>query len=111
MRHAVRRDGFASAVFERNGLRIDPAARRVWLDGEDVHLTPIEYKLLSALTENAGKVLTHAQLMKAVWNRLSTDQNHYLRIHTQHLREKLKDDPLKPKFILTEPGIGYRFQD
>lgn len=98
-------------LFEHNGLKVDTEARRVWLDGADVHLTPIEYKLLAILIQNAGKVLTHAQLLKAVWNRQSKDQNHYLRIHTQHLREKLHDDPLKPRFILTEPGIGYRFQD
>jgi two-component system KDP operon response regulator KdpE len=98
-------------TYEHNGLRLDTEARRVWLDGEDVHLTPIEYKLLAILVQNAGKVLTHAQLLKAVWNRQAADQNHYLRIHTQHLREKLNDDPLKPRFILTEPGIGYRFRD
>jgi len=110
LRHASR-SAEAPQVFERHGLKVDPVARRVWLDGESVHLTPIEYKLLSAFIAHPGKVLTHAQLLKAVWNRQSSDQNHYLRIHTQHLREKLKDDPLKPRFILTEPGIGYRFQD
>ena len=110
LRHASR-SAEPPQVFERNGLTVDPEARRVWLDGEDVHLTPIEYKLLSAFIAHPGKVLTHAQLLKAVWNRHSPEQNHYLRIHTQHLREKLKDDPLKPRFILTEPGIGYRFRD
>jgi two-component system, OmpR family, KDP operon response regulator KdpE len=112
LRHAAGRIAIdAPQVYEHNGLRVDTDARRVRLDGEDVHLTPIEYKLLAILVQNAGKVLTHAQLLKAVWNRQATDQNHYLRIHTQHLREKLNDDPLKPRFILTEPGIGYRFRD
>ncbi|MFT3996076.1 MAG: response regulator [Asticcacaulis sp.] len=101
----------AETIFERGDLRVDTTARRVWLDGTDVHLTPIEYKLLSTLIQHAGKVLTHAFLLKAVWGRHSTDQTHYLRIHTQHLREKLQDDPLSPRFILTEPGIGYRFRD
>ncbi|ESQ92202.1 Fis family transcriptional regulator [Asticcacaulis sp. AC460] len=110
LRHAARGTATPETV-DRNGLKIDLAARRVWLDGEDVHLTPIEYKLLTTLTQHSGKVLTHAQLLKAVWGRHSTEQNHYLRIHTQHLREKLKDDPLSPRFILTEPGIGYRFAD
>lgn len=110
LRHASR-SAEPPQAFERHGLKVDPVARRVWLDGDSVHLTPIEYKLLSAFIAHPGKVLTHAQLLKAVWNRQSSDQNHYLRIHTQHLREKLKDDPLKPRFILTEPGIGYRFQD
>lgn len=111
LRHGARRAQPDADRFERGGLRIDFAARRVWLDGEDVHLTPIEYKLLSELARNAGKVMTHVQLLKAVWGRHSTEQSHYLRIHTQHLREKLGDDPLKPRFILTEPGIGYRFVD
>ncbi|UDF04430.1 response regulator [Asticcacaulis sp. AND118] len=111
LRHGARRAHPDADRFERGGLRVDFAARRVWLDGEDVHLTPIEYKLLSELVRNAGKVMTHVQLLKAVWGRHSTEQSHYLRIHTQHLREKLGDDPLKPRFILTEPGIGYRFVD
>ncbi|WP_369751339.1 winged helix-turn-helix domain-containing protein [Asticcacaulis sp. AC402] len=111
LRHAARDAGPRLEIFERNGLRLDLSARRVWLDGEDVHLTPIEYRLLTALIQHSGKVLTHAQLLNAVWGRRSTEQNHYLRIHTQHLREKLKDDPLSPRFILTEPGIGYRFSD
>ncbi|WP_126422710.1 response regulator [Asticcacaulis excentricus] len=110
LRHAQKQSD-VPRIFERNGLKVDTAARRVWLEGENVHLTPIEYKLLSAFIAHPGKVLTHAQLLKAVWNRHTSDQTHYLRIHTQHLREKLKDDPLKPRFILTEPGIGYRFQD
>ena len=108
LRHAQRDDG-ANPAYEQGGLKVDLTARRVSLDGADVHLTPIEYKLLSALIKHAGKVLTHAQLLKEVWGRHSADQNHYLRIHTQHLREKLGDDPLKPRFIITEPGIGYRF--
>jgi two-component system KDP operon response regulator KdpE len=108
LRHAQRDDG-GNLAYERGGLKVDLTARRVSLDGADVHLTPIEYKLLSALIKHAGKVLTHAQLLKEVWGRHSADQNHYLRIHTQHLREKLGDDPLKPRFIITEPGIGYRF--
>ena len=74
------------------GSTVDLAARRVRLDGEDVRLTPIEYKLLSILVKNAGKVVTHAQLLREVWGKHSLDNNHYLRIHTQHLREKLKDD-------------------
>jgi two-component system KDP operon response regulator KdpE len=108
LRHAQRDDG-GNLAYEQGGLKVDLTARRVSLDGADVHLTPIEYKLLSALIKHAGKVLTHAQLLKEVWGRHSADQNHYLRIHTQHLREKLGDDPLKPRFIITEPGIGYRF--
>ncbi len=108
LRHARRRDT-GSPVYEINGLRIDLAARRVTLDGEDLRLTPIEYKLLSLLVQHAGKVLTHAQLLREVWGRQAGGQQPYLRIHTQHLREKLKDDALAPRFIITEPGVGYRF--
>ncbi len=110
LRHA-RKVSDGSPVYDFKGLTVDLSARRVTLDGADVHLTPIEYKLLSVLVQHAGKVLTHAQLLKDVWGKHSSDQNHYLRIHTQHLREKLKDDPLSPRFIITEPGVGYRFAD
>ena len=108
LRHARRRDT-GSPVYEINGLRIDLAARRVTLDGGEMRLTPIEYKLLSILVQHAGKVLTHAQLLREVWGRQAGGQQPYLRIHTQHLREKLKDDALAPRFIITEPGVGYRF--
>ncbi len=108
LRHAQRRET-GSPVHEINGLRLDLAARRVTLDGEDLHLTPIEYKLLSLLVQHAGKVLTHAQILREVWGRQAGDHQPYLRIHTQHLREKLKDDALSPRFIITEPGVGYRF--
>jgi len=109
LRHAQRVENGGDHTYDYDGLNIDLSARRVTLDGEDIRLTPIEYKLLSVLAKNAGKVLTHAYLLKEVWGRHSAEQNHYLRIHTQHLREKLGDDPLKPRFIFTEPGVGYRF--
>ncbi|ESQ82695.1 hypothetical protein AEAC466_16275 [Asticcacaulis sp. AC466] len=108
LRHASRPKGDAPFVYDYDGLTIDSAARRVRLDGEDVRLTPIEYRLLSVLARNSGKVLTYASLLKQVWDRHSPDNQTYLRIHTQHLREKLKDDALNPRFIVTEPGIGYR---
>jgi two-component system KDP operon response regulator KdpE len=108
LRHARRRET-GSPIYEINGLKVDLAARRVTLDGTDLHLTPIEYKLLSVLIQHAGKVLTHSQLLREVWGRNAGSQQPYLRIHTQHLREKLKDDALSPRFIITEPGVGYRF--
>jgi len=111
LRHAQRLKDDGSAVFEIDGLSVDLAARRVSLDGDDVRLTPIEYKLLSLLVKNAGKVITHSFMLREVWGKHSLENNNYLRIHTQHLREKLKDDPLNPRFIYTEPGIGYRFKD
>ncbi len=110
LRHAHRPTGDQPFVYDYDNLVIDTASRRVRLDGEDVHLTPIEYKLLIVLARNAGKVLTHSFLLNAVWGRHVPDNQTYLRIHTQHLREKLKDDALNPRFIVTEPGIGYRLK-
>ena len=98
------------AVYEHDGLRVDLAARVIVLDGEEVRLTPIEYKLLAALVKDAGKVITHRTLLREVWGAHAGENTHYLRIHTQHLREKLKDNALQPRFILTEPGIGYRLR-
>jgi two-component system KDP operon response regulator KdpE len=110
LRHAHRPTGDQPFVYDYDNLVIDTASRRVRLDGEDVLLTPIEYKLLIVLARNAGKVLTHSFLLNAVWGRHVPDNQTYLRIHTQHLREKLKDDALNPRFIVTEPGIGYRLK-
>jgi len=110
LRHASLNTAPATEVYEVNGLKADLVACQVWLDGNEVHLTPIEFRLLTTLIRHQGKILTHAQLLKAVWGRHSSEQNHYLRIHTQHLREKLSDDPLNPRFILTRPGIGYGFK-
>ena len=110
LRHAHRPTGDQPFTYDYDNLVIDTASRRVRLDDEDVHLTPIEYKLLIVLARNAGKVLTHSFLLNAVWGRHVPDNQTYLRIHTQHLREKLKDDALNPRFIVTEPGIGYRLK-
>lgn len=100
----------ASAVFEIGGLVFDAEKRQVRVDGTEVHLTPIEYKLLATLVKYAGKVVTHSQLLKEVWGKSSNENAHYLRIYTQHLREKLGDSALKPKYILTEAGVGYRLK-
>lgn len=110
LRHANRPQGDVPFTYDYDGLSIDAVARRVRLDGEDVHLTPIEYKLLAVLARNSGKVLTHGALLNEVWGKHTQDSQTYLRIHTQHLREKLKDDALNPRFIVTEPGIGYRLK-
>lgn len=90
------------------GLQVDLDKRQVMLNGEEVKLTPTEYKLLSALAAQPGKVVTQVTLINQVWGKNSQGNNHYLRIYIQHLREKLKDDPLNPVYILTEAGIGYR---
>lgn len=97
------------ALFQQNGLKIDYVARTVELKGETLKLTRKEYDLLRLLSRNAGKVLTHDFLLREIWGPAQTDQAQYLRVHIGHLRQKLNDDPASPIFILTEPGVGYRF--
>jgi two-component system KDP operon response regulator KdpE len=109
LRHAGR-GSKEEAAFEYDGLKVDLAKRLVWANGQDIHLTPIEYKLLAVLVKHAGKVVTHKQLLQEVWGKNAATQGHYLRIHTQHLREKIGDDATQPKYILTEAGIGYRLK-
>jgi len=107
LRRAARAGG-ESAVFEAGGLRVDLAARRVTRAGEEVHLTPIEYRLLAELVKHAGKVLTQRHLLKEVWGPGYLERPHYLRVHMANLRGKLEADPARPKRLLTETGVGYR---
>jgi len=95
-------------VYSVAGLKVDLAQRRVLVDGREMHLTPIEYRLLAALVKNAGKVLTHRQLLKDVWGPGYVERSHYLRVHMAALRHKLEADPARPRFLLTEAGVGYR---
>jgi two-component system KDP operon response regulator KdpE len=90
-------------------VRVDLANRSVLRNGTTVHLTPIEYRLLSLLAGNAGKVLTHRQLLRDVWGPSHVEHSHYLRIYMAQLRQKLEADPARPRHFLTEPGVGYRF--
>jgi len=112
IRVALRRsqmiDARANSVFESDLLRVDLAARRVSRDGEEVHLTPIEYRLLTTLIKHADKVVTHRQLLIEVWGPAYVERAHYLRIHMAALRQKLERDPTRPKLLLTEAGVGYR---
>ncbi|OWW19584.1 response regulator [Noviherbaspirillum denitrificans] len=101
-------DGEADAVFRFGTIVVDFPARTVTRDGAPVHLTPIEYKLLAVLVRNAGKVLTHTQLLREAWGAGSAERSHYLRIYMGHLRQKLETDPARPVHILTETGVGYR---
>ncbi len=89
-------------------LRMDLTMRRVFLGAVAVHLTPTEYRLLIALAQHAGKVLTHPQLLKQVWGPAYTDAAHYVRVYMAHLRRKLESDPARPRYLLTEAGVGYR---
>ena len=98
------------AVFTLGGLEMDLSKRQVKVDGKIVKLTPTEYKLLTMMVQHAGKVVTHGQLLREVWGKRSNDQGHYLRIYMQHLRHKLGDDALNPRFLETETGIGYRLK-
>ena len=95
-------------VFRFGDVEVDRTARIVRRKGSEVHLTPIEYRLLSVLMANAGRVLTHRQLLREVWGPSHVDQSHYLRIYMGHLRQKLEVDPSQPMHLLTETAVGYR---
>lgn len=96
------------ALFRFGEVEIDFAARIVRRQGSEVHLTPIEYRLLGVLTANAGRVLTHRHLLREVWGPAHAESTHYLRVFMGHLRQKLEDDPAQPRHIITESGVGYR---
>ncbi len=96
------------AVFTHGALKVDLAFRRIWRGGEEVHLTPREFKLLATLIRYAGKVVTQRQLLTEVWGEAYADQAHYLRVHMNKLRQKLESNPGQPQHFLTEPGVGYR---
>jgi two-component system KDP operon response regulator KdpE len=109
LRHAARiADGSGDAAFETGDLRVDLAVRRVFVKGEEVRLTRTEYSLLATLAKHAGKVVTHRQLLKDVWGPGSADQSHYLRVYMGQLRHKLEADPARPRYLVTETGVGYR---
>ncbi len=95
-------------TFTVGDLKVDLAQRKVFVSGKEVHLTPIEYRLLTMLVRYAGKVLTHRQLLKEAWGPAYADQAHYLRVYMAQLRRKLEADPARPRYLLTEPGVGYR---
>jgi two-component system KDP operon response regulator KdpE len=108
MRHA-HRQGPQEKALKIGELVIDLAARTVVVENRTVHLTPLEYKLLITLAKNAGKVLTHRYLLKEVWGPHDALENHYLRVFVASLRRKLEADPARPRYLLTEQGVGYRF--
>jgi two-component system KDP operon response regulator KdpE len=90
-------------------LKVDLASRLVWRKEVEVHLTPIEYKLFVTMAKHAGKVLTHRFLLREVWGPQNSHENHYLRVFVASLRRKLEDDPARPRYLLTDQGVGYRF--
>ena len=106
LRHAARSP--AGEALALGAVRVDIAKRRVLRDSVDVHLTPIEFRLLAYLAKHLGMVVTHRQLLAEVWGPSHVEQTHYLRIYMKQLRDKLEADPVQPRYLLTEPGVGYR---
>ncbi len=112
LRVALRRHASGASpepVMHFSNVKVDIAARLVHRGDEEIHLTPIEFRLLAVLLNNAGKVLTQRQLLNQVWGPNAVEHSHYLRIYMGHLRQKLELDPARPRHFLTETGIGYRF--
>jgi two-component system, OmpR family, KDP operon response regulator KdpE len=99
------------AVFANGDLRVDLGRRHVYVRGSEVKLTPTEYRLLTTLVRHAGRVLTHRQLLKEVWGPNQVEDAHYLRVFMTHLRRKIEQDPARPRYLLTEAGVGYRLAD
>lgn len=112
LRHSARAsDANPQPVFIVGDLKVDLAGRHVFVGGNEIHLTPIEYKLLTVLIRHAGRVLTHQQLLNEVWGPHHAQDTHYLRVHLAQLRRKIEPNPAQPRYLLTETGIGYRFAD
>lgn len=109
LRHASKSPGSKTSIVQAGTIIIDLAERRVTRAGEEVKLTATEFKLLAYLAMNAGKVLTHRAILSNVWDPADADRLEYLRVYIRQLRMKLEDDPEKPKILVNEPGIGYRF--
>ena len=113
MRTALRHRLQAEAdepVFHSAGLSVDLMRRLVTIDGQEVKLTPKEYDLLRLLVIHAGKVITHRQLLREVWGPGAVHETHYLRVYIGQLRQKIEPDPAQPRYLLTEPGVGYRLR-
>lgn len=107
-RHPV--GGTAEPVVSAGELTVDLANRRVLVAGEEVHLTPLEYRILATLARHAGKVLTHRQLLQEVWGVNYIAHTHYLRVYMAQLRHKIERDPARPRLLITEAGVGYRLK-
>ncbi|MGE0349571.1 response regulator [Hydrogenophaga sp.] len=109
LRRRNRHAGADEALLSFGNIAIDRARRRVTRDGEQVHLTPIEYGLLLRLTSHPDRVITHRQLLQELWGPVHADNAHYVRVHMGNLRKKIEADPSRPRWLLTETGVGYRF--
>lgn len=110
LRHAARGAGGSAAFFQTGGLVMDFTRRLVTVDGGEIHLTPTEYEVLKYLAMNAGKVITHRTLLRAVWGPQYESEDHYLHVFIAQVRRKIEPTPTRPQYLLTEPGIGYRLR-
>ncbi len=110
LRRRSRNPEAASPVIEFGQVIVDLSRRLVTREGAEVHLTPLEYRLLTVLVGHPGKVLTQRNLLREIWGPSYVESSHYLRVYVGHLRQKLESDPTQPKHFLTETGVGYRFQ-
>jgi two-component system KDP operon response regulator KdpE len=111
LRHSARTESAdAETLFRHKGLEVDLERRIVTVSGKEVHLTPIEYRLLTTLVKHAGKVLTHRQLLVEVWGPNAEFEHQYVRVYMNQLRHKIEAEPARPKYLLTETGVGYRLK-
>jgi two-component system, OmpR family, KDP operon response regulator KdpE len=110
LRHAAPVGEHIGPVFRSHGLLVDLATRKVSRNDDEVHLTPLEYKLLTTMIEHAGKVWTHRQLLERVWGPAHADDTQYLRVYMAQLRRKIEADPARPQLLKTETGVGYRLE-
>lgn len=111
LRHAIKpQEHIQGGVFVTANLKVDLLNRVVSIDEQEIHLTPIQYRLLTVLVQHANRVLTHQQILKEVWGPSYQENAHYLRIYMSQLRQKLEADPTQPRFLLTESGVGYRLK-
>lgn len=108
LRHLARPPAGAAAVFHTRDLKVDLERRRVTVGGAPVHLTPTEYELLKVFIAHPNKVLTHRWLLQHVWGPQYGSEGHYLHVYVANLRKKLEADPQNPRYLFTEPGVGYR---
>ena len=113
LRAVLRRSGEdpAEPAIEVGDLVVDVADHRVLRDGEEIHLTPIEFDLLRVLALNRGRLVTQRQLLRDVWGPAYETETHYLRVHVAHIRAKIEPDPARPRYLVTDPGVGYRLRE
>lgn len=110
LRRVARERAPAAPVFVAGDLRVDLAAHTVARAGDEIHLTPTEFRILALLARHAGRVVTHRQILQEVWGKAFAQRTHYLRVQMHGLRHKLEPEPARPRYLLTEPGVGYRLR-